>query len=212
MAKQCCEDVREILVAFLDDELPSDVSHEMQEHLDQCGPCQSYARFEESFTDSLRARLQRVPAPDSLAARVRARIDDADRAPSPRYSARWIGLAAAAAILLMLLPAAPAIKDAWLQRGASDHGDVTAVSGILVCFECEKHGATIEAQRNCREHGHQTGLRCPRIGLWHLVANETTAILMDDPGLRGRHVTLQARRFDAIRYLDVQAVSFSSGT
>ncbi len=216
MAEQCCDDVREILAAFLDDELPAEASHRVQEHLDACAGCTSYAGFEESFTSAIRTRLPRLQAPDSLLSRVRTQLDAEEVAPSPWFRGRLVGLATAAVIVLLLLPAGPLIRNAWQswsgQAGDAAAGHHRSVAGVLVCFECEKEGVPIEMQRNCRAQGHQTGLRCPQTGLWHLVANQASSDLLADPGLRGRRVVLETETLDTIRYLDVRSVSFPSGT
>lgn len=210
MEKKCCDEIREILTAFLDDELPTEASHRVQEHLDACEACTSYAGFEESFTSVMRARLPRLQAPESLMPRVRAQLDEAERTPSPWYRGRLIGLAAAAVIVILLLPAGVSLRN--LMTGQTETGHLHSIAGVLVCFECEKEGVPIEAQRNCTVAGHQTGLRCPHTGLWHIVANEVSAGLMTEPGLRGREVVLESRTLDEIRYLDVRTVSFASGT
>lgn len=213
MEKQCCDEIREILAAFLDDELPAEASHRVQDHLDDCTDCTSYAGFERSFTSAMRARLPRLQAPDSLLSRVRSQLDVAAERPSPWYHGRLAGLAAAAVILILLLPAGVVVRNMWQSAtGQAGAGHLHSMAGVLVCFECEKEGQPIDAQRNCRAHGHQTGLRCPRTGLWHLVASEVTAGLMADPGLRGRQVVLETETIDSIRYLDVRTVSFASGT
>jgi hypothetical protein len=158
-----------------------------------------------------------LQAPAALASRVRKQLDGAERRPVPWFRGRMIGLAAAAAIVILLIPASPVIRSRWQawtgqESGGPGAGHIHSIEGVLVCFECENEGVPIEAQRHCRALGHQTGIRCPRTGLWHLVANKMSAGLMADPGLRGRRIVLDSETLDTIRYLDVRAVSFPSGT
>ena len=55
MTYEKCREIKEVLVAFLDDELPCDMSHGIQEHLDRCEPCARVAWFV--------AQRRRLPPP-----------------------------------------------------------------------------------------------------------------------------------------------------
>jgi len=211
----CCQ-TRELLPAFLDDELPSDVSHAIQEHLDACERCRGFARLEEGFTRALRARLPRVEAPDALIDRALGQLDDPRPARAPRR-ASWAGrivygLAAAIFGAVALAPAMAYLMPDFTQGLFSTLSAEAHIRGVLVCVECERHGVSLEAQRRCRVHGHQTGVRCPETGLWHLVSDSVTAPLISDPELRGRTVELEARKLSDVRYLQVTAATIIAGS
>jgi len=211
----CCQ-TRELLPAFLDDELPSDASHSIQEHLDCCDCCQGYARLEQGFTRALKARLPRVDAPASLVDRALGQLDEPKPARAPRaatfLSRAVYGLAAALFGAVALAPAMAYMMPGFTQSLVSSLSGESHIEGVLVCVECERHGASLEFQRRCRIHGHQTGVRCPETGLWHLVANRTTEPLISDPELRGRRVELEARKISDIRYLQVSSAKLTTGS
>lgn len=212
--KICCQ-TRELLPAFLDDELPSDVSHSIQEHLDCCECCQGYARLEQGFTRALKSRLPRVEAPASLIDRALEHLDEPEPVRVPRVSSFMsravYGLAAAIFGAVALAPTVAYMMPGFTQSLISTLSAESRLRGVLVCVECERHGASLEAQRRCRIHGHQTGVRCPETGLWHLVSNESTEPLIADPELRGRTVELDARMLSDIRYLQVRSARLTTG-
>src|SRR5437867_3378948 len=76
MMYETCREVREMIAAFLDDELPCDVGHGIQAHLDRCGPCARLAKAEEGFTAALRTCVQRIEAPAEFAETIRRRLKD----------------------------------------------------------------------------------------------------------------------------------------
>src|SRR5262245_2016790 len=119
MTYEKCRQIREVLVAFLDDELPRDMSLGIQEHIDLCEPCARMARAEQRFTQTLKTRLCRIEAPAEFTQSMRKRLRDPEslaapavgdggasrRSVLPRWG-RW-GYAAAAATLALavLVPA-----------------------------------------------------------------------------------------------------------
>lgn len=78
-----CEETFRRLDDYLDREL---TPHEMQlvrEHLDVCAVCASEFAFEASALKQLRDKLQRIPAPPDLLAKVSRALKQArDEAPS----------------------------------------------------------------------------------------------------------------------------------
>lgn len=225
MSKDKCLEIQERLAAFLDDELPADASHDIQEHLESCKPCAELTRVEQAFTKAMRARIGRLQAPGSIMDRVREQLEEESGAPESatekpeqpgwfklRYRRAGYGLAVAAAVTLLIVPFADRFVPTFLHEPASSSVSLERIAGVLVCLECDRSGLPLDRQRNCTEQAHQTGLRCPDTGLWHLVANEASLTLLSNPGMRGRQVILGARRLHDIKYLDVQTVSNPSGT
>jgi len=231
MTNDGCREVRELLTAFLDDELPCERSHEIQEHLDACEGCGVFARLERGFTRAMRARIPRLQPPASLVERVRdgwrgigdrpagdppGPVPDLTRATSlwgrlASSRAAW-GLAAAVLAAVLLAPAVSIYApDAFYAYVDSVTG-VRKVSGVLVCIECEKHGAPLEVQKHCHAQGHQTGLKCARTGLWHFVADEASGGILADPAMRGSQVVVEGRFLSDIHYVDVKSVAMAPGT
>src|SRR5688572_10508159 len=85
------------------------------------------------------------------------------------------------------------------------------VTATLVCVECDREGASLQAQRQCHAPGHQTGLRCPHTGLWHLVANDATLPLMRDRQRRGETVVVEGHWLSDIRYVKASSVRLPPG-
>ncbi|MGH9869260.1 MAG: anti-sigma factor family protein [Candidatus Polarisedimenticolia bacterium] len=216
-----CRETRDLLGAFIDDELPSDRSQTIQAHLHLCGGCQGFLRMEQSFNQEVKASLAWIEAPSGMMERLRAGLDDVDgKEGGPRRSrlvlpawVRWGAYTVAAAVVLvvLLVPAlsqyAPEVYDGARRQltGAQRH------TATLVCYECEREGAPMEAQRRCHAPGHQTGLRCPGTGLWHLVANDATLPIMRDRSRRGETVEVEGRWLDDIHYVDARQIN-PSGT
>jgi hypothetical protein len=213
MSPPVCRETRDLLAAFLDGEIPADRRHTLQDHLDACGGCRGFMRMERAFSEEMRARLAWKEAPGGLMVRLRAGLDEIDSRRTERGSRlvlpewiRWGAWAAAAVLLLsvMLVPAlrqyAPGVYDGAVMwaTGAERH------LATLVCFECEREGVPMDAQRRCHAPGHQTGVRCPGTGLWHLVANDATLPVLKDRSRRGETVVLEGRWLSDIHYVDVR--------
>ena len=70
-----CEETFRRLDDFLDRHLSPEEIRLVQEHLDTCGQCASEYAFEESVLRNVRAKLQRIKAPDDLLSRVRQALE-----------------------------------------------------------------------------------------------------------------------------------------
>jgi len=70
-----CAEVSDLVYDFLDDELASDETVRVQEHLHQCERCSRRVEFEDLLMKEMRARLSRVPAvPQWAIERLGARL------------------------------------------------------------------------------------------------------------------------------------------
>lgn len=234
MSEGRCRETRELLAAFLDDELPPDRSRTIRDHLDGCDGCRGFSSMEQDFTRQMRAHLGPCEPPASLRAGLKTAMDAVDSLSSveaveaapdgparSRVAARamaspWMrrlvyGMAAAAFFLALLVPVARQYQPALYDQGRMFLTGTQRQAATLVCVECEQEGAPLEAQRHCRAPGHQTGLRCPQTGLWHLVANEATLPLMRDRERRGDTVIVEGRWLDDIHYVDARSVRLPPG-
>ncbi len=105
-----CTEIREYLFAFLDNELDAHLSIELQHHLDHCPTCAQQAEIEREVRRQLGgvlANTQAVPAFDAtvLAAALaegRAKPGIARFAWRQRRTAKFVGLAAAVAVIVIL--------------------------------------------------------------------------------------------------------------
>ena len=71
-----CEEVLQRLDDFLDRELAPEEMRLVREHLDTCVQCAREHRFESRVIDSVRSKLQRLQAPDTLLRRVGKLLSD----------------------------------------------------------------------------------------------------------------------------------------
>ena len=101
-----CPEARELLHAYLDDELDAPRSAEMARHLAGCEACMTRYRALENLQQSLRAPELHRRAPAGLAGRIGAQMPNGAR-PRNRHPRRpWPALSAALAALLLIAVAA----------------------------------------------------------------------------------------------------------
>jgi anti-sigma factor (TIGR02949 family) len=224
MTKGSCREMRDQLAAFLDEELPPESSRAIQAHLDACPPCLGFSRMEIEFTRVVRARLTRHEPPAALMTNLKAGMDAIDALrdgrsssdPDSRPGGPWLrrlmyGLTAAALGLALAVPIAQRYEPDLYDRARMLISGTERVSATLVCVECDREGVSIEEQRHCHAPGHQTGLRCPGTGLWHLVANDATLPLMKDRQRRGETVIVEGHWLADIHYVDARSVRLPPG-
>lgn len=75
-----CGEVLVELQRFVDGEIGPERVESMREHLAACYPCADRAEFERQFRALVRARCGGETAPPNLLDRIRACLDDAERA------------------------------------------------------------------------------------------------------------------------------------
>ncbi len=109
----------EELLHLLDGEVTENRSSQLRSHMTNCRQCAQELEAQKQLTMRLAAPVDGVPSPGAVQAVLR-RIDS-NAAPKPRAVVRWIpalcagGLAAVAAVTLMVLP-----------RGANERGEFRA--------------------------------------------------------------------------------------
>lgn len=83
-----CDEVSELISAYVDDELPHDVARDVAEHLALCASCAEEHEAMQDLVASLRLAPVSYQAPDVLRARVRDALRQATHAqPSPEAAA-----------------------------------------------------------------------------------------------------------------------------
>ena len=70
MSTLTCEQAVELLMDFLKRELPPEVAQAVQQHLEQCKPCEQHAQFETRFVLILGNCLGKERCPDRLKGRI----------------------------------------------------------------------------------------------------------------------------------------------
>src|SRR5262249_36680331 len=96
-----CNECRDALDVYVDNELAPDEMAEVRAHLAQCAECQSAHREIVATSQAMRAHLVRYAAPDVLRARIRNAIAEEsrrDERPAPRNRS-WTQLVAAGVVI-----------------------------------------------------------------------------------------------------------------
>jgi anti-sigma factor (TIGR02949 family) len=74
MSRLDCEQALAHLQDYLKHELTSEMIQEVRVHLERCGDCAGYARFEESFLAMLETCARRETCPKEVRARILAAL------------------------------------------------------------------------------------------------------------------------------------------
>jgi anti-sigma factor (TIGR02949 family) len=98
-----CDDIRERLALYLDNELQGDDRVAFEAHTQSCESCASFVEKELAFLDAIRGSGPLHTAPETLKAKVAAIVNGATQATRSRLP--WL-LPVAAALLVLLLPIA----------------------------------------------------------------------------------------------------------
>lgn len=99
-----CEDIRERLALYLDNELQGAERAAIEAHLQKCEACASFFEKEVSFLNVVRNSEPLHVASPELRAKVQEILNGVQSAPAPERSRlRWV-LPIAAAVLVLLLP------------------------------------------------------------------------------------------------------------
>ena len=105
-----CDDIRNRLTLYLDDELSAEERAPIEAHLSKCESCAAIFARELDFLNVVRESGQLHVAPPELRAKVQQIVNEGQKLSAVvtgdrrRVPYRWIWLAAAAAALLLLLP------------------------------------------------------------------------------------------------------------
>jgi anti-sigma factor RsiW len=143
-----CAQVQKYIHAYLDGELGTDITVEVESHLDDCTRCQEQMEFEAAFIDQVRTGLVAEQAPARLGEDVRALLSREDGRKRRRRNLRLVvGFAAAAGLIIVAwlgiapllspkqeLPALPPLEEQVVANVVKDpplevqHADAREVS------------------------------------------------------------------------------------
>jgi len=70
MNRVACEQALEMLMDYLKRELPPEVAEAVQQHLEECKPCEQHAQFESRFVVLVGTRLRNERCPETLKTRI----------------------------------------------------------------------------------------------------------------------------------------------
>ena len=131
-----CARTRQLLDAWVDDELDLATANEIASHVGQCSACAVLRSERVALRDAVRAALPREPAPPAFAAAVRralaresAAFQERRRGPSWRQATAIAGAAACAGALAMFVGLRPALEAPPAQAVASHVAAMAVAEG-----------------------------------------------------------------------------------
>ena len=98
-----CEDIRERLTLYLDNELQDDERVAIEAHVQSCASCKTFVEKELAFLNAIRGSGPLRTAPAELKTKVSAVVSGSKRAVRSRSRLRWI-VPIAAALLVLVTP------------------------------------------------------------------------------------------------------------
>jgi len=128
-----CKETKEIIHAYLDDELDPVHNLAVEQHLKECAACARSSQEQQSLRKVMAGGSFYFDAPKALEKRVRSAVRQASKAESPRWRWRWdmnwawprllAPLAVAALVMLIALPMVlrPSMEDRLTQEVVSGH-------------------------------------------------------------------------------------------
>jgi hypothetical protein len=154
-----CKRFRDLLYLFQAEELNEAEHLACQAHLDACETCAGVAEEEARLLRVVRSKLSRTPAPPGLETRVRAALrTESDRSRGRSWVGRpWFAVTAAAVLLIAVL--VPTLLTTALPDGRAGEGARLRERVMVVDYDCDVMGKSIEAQRKCTHPLHLNALR-----------------------------------------------------
>ena len=205
------------VLRYLKGEQSTEARSRFVDHVRTCEACRTRVEQEHEYDQALRHRIAYHKAPAHLLANIRDGLDQAarrqrhQRRPGAWVSSLAAGVAAAASLLLVLVPAQPgALFHEGLVAAGPLSGAFRNLRGQLVCTGCARSGvADIKAHQRCTQgeaHGHVTGLLEADGRVWRFMPSAEVTAVMGDPMQRGQRVDVSALPFENIEYLRVYDV------
>ena len=192
-----CRIIQDRLYHFQADELPETERREFSAHLDGCPECARRLEIEDGLLRSIKARLGREKAPSALRARVRAALER--EAPEPtRWS--WVpagaGLVPLAASIFLAVLLVPLLA----QGNGAERGVVPVEQEVLVVdFDCDRAGHSVERQIACADPHHLNALKYGDGGYWNIGLDlQAARRLTVDRAMRGHRVHVQGSLYPHI--------------
>jgi anti-sigma factor RsiW len=146
-----CKETKEIIHAYLDDELDPVQSLAVEQHLEECAACARACQEQQSLRKVMAGGSLYFEAPKVLEKRVRSAVRRASKAESPRWRWRWdtswawprvlAPLAVAALVILIALPMVmrPSMEDRLTQEIVSGHLRSLMASHLVDVASSDQH-------------------------------------------------------------------------
>src|ERR1044072_4582398 len=99
-----CDDMQELISPYLDGELGLETSLEVERHLQDCSICSPQYENHKALRAALRSDDLYFKPPARFTRRVQAAVreESKNQTSTPRFSWRWLSIAGATAVLLII--------------------------------------------------------------------------------------------------------------
>lgn len=208
-----CNDICKLLYAYMDNELDSIKSLDVESHLESCPCCKEKFRSIQQVREEIRHHVLRIEAPLRLKKQIMRVCPESKRCSPFLFAALAVTVLLAIGYywLPTLKPTPTSLHRAsLLAHPASAVGSHLSLDGELVCLRCLMNQKGV-GLAPCSEIGHAFALRTPDNSIWVLLPSSRLKNLIDHdhPPLNSRiHVEgLLADRDQSI--IDVSRITHS---
>jgi mycothiol system anti-sigma-R factor len=206
-----CKQIQEQIAGYVDREIEPAQMTVISHHLQDCPGCAEEATAQQKMKDLVRAHAQHVPAPASMHAKIRRRLDQ--EASGSSFLALLSDLlqqrplqAFATAMLLILLSGMTTYFVWQKPVSPTNLGTqfiVGSIEGELICIDCDLLDLT--ATPYTHDATHRVGLRCTNGHIWSILRTEQCHELSKN---FHRRVRVVGNIFEGMRYVEVKEFSF----
>jgi mycothiol system anti-sigma-R factor len=206
-----CKQIQEQIAGYVDREIaPSQVSV-ISRHLQDCPGCAEEATAQQKVKNLVREHAQHVPAPASLRAAIRRRLNQ--DSPGAGYLAFWQdmlqqrpipALATTAALLLLLLGVTMyfILPKPWSRPNPATPFVLGSIEGEIICIDCDLLNLTHTPY--VHDAAHRIGLRCKDGNIWSILRTEQCHELSKN---FRRQVRIVGNLFAGLQYIEVKEFS-----
>lgn len=209
-----CKQFQDQIAGYVDREIEPAQMTAISHHLEDCPGCAEEATAQQKMKDLVREHAPHAPAPASMRAKIRRRLDQ--EASGSSFLALLSELlqqrplyALAAAMMLVVLSglttyfiwqkpapqAMPALPGTQFVVGS--------IEGELICIDCDLLNLT--ATPYTHDATHRVGLRCTNGHIWSILRTEQCAPLSQN---FHRRVRIVGHLFEGMHYVEVKEFSF----
>jgi anti-sigma factor (TIGR02949 family) len=210
--KNDCQEIRDSLSGFVDDEIPSETARKIAAHLSDCPACNGVEQTQRGIKGLLRNRLPMQAAPHHL----RARVMNALRTQPASWSFRSLlqrlfefqPVPAFASVALLL--ALTAGISTWMgkttarqpaKREALALVTNGQIEGVFTCVDCEL--LDISKTPYTHDQNHRLAVKCDDGIFWNILQTTKGSEMSSLGGLMRRRVRIKGHLFPVQHLVDV---------
>ncbi len=200
-----CEEFREVLDLYVDNELSAEAMASAGLHLNECGPCRTARDELLRLRQAVKEAVSKHQPPSSLLQRVR----EVSSPPTRRVAVVYLVVVI---LFFLSIGALGQMSDvrAYLASGMEqiafhlDRPQMLVVEGKVVCRECELYALYGSPEERDVE-GHHGALKTASGKIWNFMEGEKAYVLIHDESLIGKRVRIRAKLYRRAGCLEVQS-------